>query len=155
MITRGKNSKAITVVVILLLLANIVGLIFFWLNKPSQNHQSYEGRKENAMQGYLKDELHFSSEQLVAYDSLAAKQRRYMSAVFDTMRQEKERRLRYVVEHDFADTAVSAAVAKTAVRQQAVESRMLLYLKEVRELCTAAQQQQFDSTCLLYTSRCV
>lgn len=146
MIYRPKSSKALIILVSVLLLANVGGIMFFLLNKPAEGKPGPGNERKNAMQAYLKSELGFSDVQMVAYDSLSARHRRYMSTVFDTMRREKERRLKYILENNFADTAVATAVAKTSVRQQQLEIKMLTHLREVRALCTPGQQAKFDTS---------
>ena len=145
MINRPRNSKYLLVLIAVLLLANIVGIVFFLSNNTGRGKSGNNERK-NAMVGYLTKDLGFSTEQLVAYDSLTAQHRRNMGPLFEQMKKEKENRLRYVAQHAFADTAIASAVAITAAKQQSLETQMMIHLKDVRNICTAEQKLKFDST---------
>ena len=146
MIDRPKNSKALLILISVLLLANLVGLIFFLTNKPGRERMSSSSERKNAMIGYLKNDIGFSAAQLVAYDSLSARHRRHISPMFDGMKKEKEKRLRYVAQYGFADTAIATAVNITAAKQQVLETQMILHLKDVRNICTDEQKIKFDSS---------
>ncbi len=145
MINRPRNSKYLLILIAVLLLANIVGIVFFLNNKAGGSKNGSSERK-NAMVGYLAKDLGFSADQLVVYDSLTARHRRNLGPMFDQMKKEKEKRLRYVAQNGFADTAINTAVAITAARQQALETKMMMHLKDVRDICTEEQKLKFDST---------
>jgi len=152
MINRPKNTKALLVIIIVLVAANIAGLAFFLMNKPSGHRDSSTERK-NAMVGYLKNDIGFTPQQLVAYDSLIVRHRREIHSMFDVMRKEKEKRLRYISQFEFADTAIATAVAKTISKQQLLETKMLLHLKDIRNICNEEQRVKFDTSIYKVFSR--
>jgi len=145
MINRPRNSKTLLIIIAVLLLANIVGIVFFLSNKSS-GRKSGSSERKNMMVGYLTKDIGFSADQLVAYDSLTARHRRNMGPMFDQMKKEKEKRLRYVAQYGFADTAITTAVGITADRQQMLETNMMMHLKDVRNICSEEQKVKFDST---------
>jgi hypothetical protein len=146
MINRPKNSKTLLVLIAILLLANIAGLVFFWVNKPGHEKISGAEERKNAMVGYLKNDIGFSTRQLQAYDTLSAQHRRDMGVLFDLLRKEKEKRLSYIARFGFADTAIATAVGNTAAKQQMLETKMLMHLKDVRKICSEQQKIKFDTS---------
>ena len=153
MINRPKNSKALLVIIIVLLAANIGGLAFFLLNKPGGRRPNGSEERKNAMQAYLKKDIGFSAQQLAAYDTLIERHRKDMGPFFDTLKKEKEKRLYYIAKYAFADSAINTAIAKTAAKQQLLETKMLMHLKDVRNLCSEEQKITFDTSIYKMFSR--
>lgn len=152
MINRPRNTKALLVIIIVLVAANIGGLAFFLMNKQPDPRR-YDSDRKNAMVNYLKNDVGFTPVQLVAYDSLVANHRRELQPMFDVMKLEKEKRLRYIAQYAFADTAINTAVAKTILKQQAVETKMLMHLKDIRNICNEQQRVKFDTSIYKVFSR--
>lgn len=145
MINRPRNSKYLLILIAVLLLANIVGIVFF-LTNTNRDKKGNAGDRKNAMVGYLTKDLGFSADQMVTYDSLVARHRRTMGPLFEQMKKEKEQRLRYVAQYGFADTAIGTAVSLTAAKQQVLETQMMMHLKDVRNICNENQKVKFDSS---------
>jgi hypothetical protein len=145
MIPKPTNSKYLLVLIAVLLAANIIGIVYFISNKPNGGNAGGYDRKA-AMVNYLKKDLGFSDAQLLSYDSLEQLHWQGMKPLFDTLRKEKEKRIRYIANFGFEDSAISTAVAKTAVKQQLVETSMLMHVKNIRNLCTPAQKIMYDTS---------
>ncbi len=141
---RPKNSKTLLVIIAVLLALNIAGVILFFAKTPSGKRMSYSEQRKNAMENFLKNDCDFSAAQLVQYDSLAERQRKEMQPIFDELKKEKEQRIENLTQGQFTDTAIALAVNKTLVRQQEVETKMLLQLRDVRQLCNEQQKVKFD-----------
>jgi flagellar basal body-associated protein FliL len=146
MINRPEKSKILLILIAVLLLANIGGLAYFFMNKSTHKNNYSASERKNAMAGYLKNDIGFSPAQLAAYDSLSEQHRKNMMPLFEQLKKEKENRLKYVAQFQYADTAIATAVSKAALQQQMVETKMLLHLKEVRNLCNEEQKIKFDSS---------
>lgn len=142
---RPKNSRYLLVLIAVLLAANIIGIVYFISNRPAKNNSSNYDRKA-AMVNYLKNDLGFTDAQLKSYDSLEEAHRQNMKPLFDTLRKEKEKRIRYIAGFSFEDSAIGTAVAKTAVKQQIVETRMLMHVKNIRNLCSEEQKIRYDTS---------
>lgn len=142
---KPKNSRYLLVLIAVLLAANIIGIVFFISNRPTKNNSSNYDRKA-AMAKYLKTDLGFSDAQLKSYDSLEEVHRLNMKPLFDTLRKEKEKRIRYIAGFSFEDSAIGTAVAKTAVKQQMVETMMLMHVKNIRNLCSEEQKKRYDTS---------
>ena len=143
---RPKNSKTLLVIIAVLLALNIAGVLLFFAKTPSGKKMSYSDQRKNAMQKYLKDDCGFSAEQLVQYDSLAERHRQAMQPVFDQLKNEKEQRIKNLAQGQFSDTAIALAVNNTLANQREVETKMLLNLRDVRNLCNEQQKVKFDSS---------
>ncbi len=142
---RPKNSKTLLVIIAALLALNIAGVMLFFAKTPSGKRMSYTEQRKNAMQNYLKNDCGFSAEQLVQFDSLAERHKREMQPVFDQLKKEKEQRVKNLAQGQFSDTAIALAVNNTLAKQQEVETKMLLQLRDVRNLCNEQQKVKFDS----------
>lgn len=142
---RPNNSKSLLVIIAVLLALNIGGMLFFFAKTPSGKKMSYSDQRKNAMSNYLKNDCDFSEAQLVQYDSLAERHKREIQPVFDQLKNEKEHRIKNLAQGKFSDSAIALAVNKTLARQQEVETRMLLNLRDVRNLCSEQQKVKFDN----------
>ena len=142
---RPKNSKSLLVIIAVLLALNIGGMFFFFAKTPVGKKMSYSDQRKIAMSNYLKTDCGFSAEQLVQYDSLAERHKREIQPVFDQLRKEKEQRIKNLAQGQFSDSGIALAVNKTLARQEEVETRMLLNLRDVRNLCNEQQRVKFDS----------
>ncbi len=146
MIYPPKKGKPLLIIIGVLLLANIAGLVFFFMDKQSHKRENFSDERKNAMQGYLKNDIGFTEKQLAAYDSLSKQHRKNMQPLFEQLKKEKETRLKYVSLYQYADTAITAAVNKTIIQQQLVEKKMLMHLKDIRNICTQEQKIKFDTS---------
>jgi periplasmic protein CpxP/Spy len=153
MITRPQKSKILLIFIIVLLAANLAGLAYYFLSKPNHVKVDRNAERKNTMLVYLKNDVGFSDEQLTQYDTLMEQHRREMKPLFDQLKKEKENRLKFIAQNNFADSAITIAINKSGEQQQNIESKMLLYIKEVRNLCTESQRERFDTSIYKIFSR--
>jgi len=145
MISKPTYSKYLLILIAVLLAANVIGILYFISNRPARNNGGNYDRKA-AMANYLKNDLNFSIAQLKSYDSLEEAHRQNMKPLYDSLRKEKEKKIRYLSEFAFDDSAITSAVNKAGLKQQMVEIRMLLHLKNIRNLCTDEQKKGYDTS---------
>ena len=145
MITRPNRSKFLLLIIVVLLLANIGGLFFFFKNKAYKTDGHPPADRKEVMAKYLKEELKFSNAQMKSFDSLSEKHRQVTEPMFDSLRVEKEKRLRFLTDNNFSDSALVQAVNKSAERQKTLDLTMLEHIKNIRSLCNDTQQQSFDT----------
>jgi len=145
MISKPTYSKYLLILIAVLLAANVIGILYFISNRPARNNGGNYDRKA-AMANYLKNDLNFSIVQLKSYDSLEEAHRENMKPLYDSLRKEKEKKIRYLSEFAFDDSAITSAVNKAGLKQQMVEIRMLLHLKNIRNLCTDEQKKGYDTS---------
>lgn len=145
MITRPQRSKFLLLIIAVLLLANIGGLYFFFKNKAYNNNVKPPADRKEIMAKYLKEELKFNDAQMKSFDSLSEKHKQLTEPLFEGLRQEKEKRLRFLADNNYSDSALLQAVNRSAERQKQLDLTMLEHIRNVRALCTATQQQSFDT----------
>ena len=144
--TRPKTDKALLLIIVLLLLANIAGIIFnFTLMKKRNFHKEMPMDRKAYVGKYLKDELKFTDAQLKQYDSLADLNKIETKPLFDSLFVEKEKRMKFLASNNYSDSALQQAVIRSSERQKALDLSMLSYYKKVREICNESQKQKFDS----------
>lgn len=145
MITRPKRSKFLLLIIIVLLLANITGLFFFFKNKSYRDEVKPSPDRKEVMAKYLKEELKFDAGQMTAFDSLSASHKLVTEPLFDDLRQEKEKRLKFLTENNYTDSALIQAVNRSAERQKKLDLKMLEHIRDIRALCNEQQRQSFDT----------
>jgi len=145
MITRPQRSKFLLLIIAVLLLANIGGLYFFFKNKAYNNNAKPPVDRKEIMTKYLKEELKFNDAQMKSFDSLSEKHKQVTEPLFEGLRQEKEKRLRFLADNNYSDSALLQAVNRSAERQKQLDLTMLEHIRNVRALCTPVQQQSFDT----------
>jgi hypothetical protein len=133
-------------IIAVLLLANIGVLAYFMTNKPLSKRSNPAMQRKNAMAVYLKNDVGFDTLQLKLYDSLNSKHRKALEPLFDQLKTEKEKRLHFLAENDYSDSAIIQAVNRSAERQKMLDLEMLQHLKNIRALCTNNQKQKFDTS---------
>lgn len=138
------KNKMLVIIIAILLIANIATLSFFLLNRNERQKAGRTDRKGQITE-FLKKNVGFSDEQLSRYDTLSRQHRSKMRMILDSLGPGREDIFRNVASQSFSDSAISAAAAAIADQQKAFETKMLRHLKDIRNICTPAQQQVFDT----------
>ena len=143
MSTQQKN-KILVIIIGILLIANIVTLSFFLLKK---NDHGRSGRPDKKAQitSFLKKEVGFTEAQLNSYDTLSTTHRSKMKSTFDDMATGREAIFQKLALQSFSDSAIDVAAKAIADQQKGFEVIMLHHLKDMRNICTPAQQSVFDT----------
>ena len=141
-----RNNKTMLVLIAILLLANIGGLAYFFINEQGHKKTDMAMQRKNAMAAYLKNDLGFNTAQLMQYDSMSSKHNRLIEPLIEQLKAEKEKRLRFLAENQYADSSIYQAVSRSAEKQKMLDIQMLIHLKNIRTLCTDAQKKQFDTS---------
>src|SRR6478672_8954146 len=145
MISKTSKNKPLLIIILILLLANLAGIAFnYFIIKKEPARQKPMDRKE-VMGHYLKDQLKFSSEQMSQYEKIAASNKAATEPLFDSLRLEKEKRLNFLQEQNYSDSAIEQAVSRSMARQAEVDRKMLEHIRNVRAICNDAQRQSFDT----------
>ena len=136
-----KKTKSLITIIIFLLITNIAMLIFFVVQtKPAErNHES------NGMYNSLQNDVGFSKEQLGQYQALREKQMKNVHPMFDEVRQAKKDFYALISSAQLSDSLVNADADSIAEKQKQLDLQMFGYFKNVRAICTQAQQPKFDS----------
>ncbi|MEO6537738.1 MAG: Spy/CpxP family protein refolding chaperone [Ferruginibacter sp.] len=135
------KSKIVILVIGLLLVANIILLSFFLLNKPDRKRADHK----SPMSGYLQNEIGFNDEQMAVFETIKTKHRSQAKGLFDKMRANKELAFKDLGTQSFSDSAIISAATYAAMQQKELEIQMLQHLKDIRNICTPQQRAKFDS----------
>jgi hypothetical protein len=138
------KSKTLLIIIGILLVANIVMLAFFLMDKPEHN-KTERTDKKTYIANYLKKDIGFSDKQLVEYDTISNRQRAEMKLLYDQIRKKKEQIFRQLVPMNFSDSAIEMATVEITNEQRIFERKMLQHLREIRNLCDPAQIARFDT----------
>jgi periplasmic protein CpxP/Spy len=136
------RNKILILLVVALLATNVAMLLYF-LNRPG--HKGRRFGREAALTDFVQKEMGFGPRQLQQYDSLAKLHREKIKALMDSLRTAKEQELKKVAAAGFSDSAMAQTATQSASGQTAMELLMLQHFKQVRSLCTPAQQARFDT----------
>ena len=145
MIQRPNRSKPLILIIVILLLANIGGLYFFFKQKSYKPEGRPAGDRQEMMTRYLKDELKFDDSQMKRFDSISERHKLATEPLFEGLKEEKEKRLRFLADHNYADSALLQAVNRSAERQKSLDLTMLEHIRNIRAIGSPAQQQRFDT----------
>jgi flagellar basal body-associated protein FliL len=146
MIQRNSKNKPLLFIILILLLANLAGIgyNYFMMKKDAPRHQPMD-RKE-LMGRYLKDQLKFTNEQMVQYEKLSATNKAETEPLFEVLKQEKEKRMNFLRENNYSDSALDEAVDRSIKKQAMLDRKMLEHIRNIRSICNEAQKQHFDTS---------
>ena len=131
----GKNKIWIWLV-ILLVLANVGTLGFFWLSRPMPPESPAK---------FLSKELVFSLEQQKQFEQLVDQHRDSVRLWRDQLQSAKEEMYELVKEPTVSDSTEQAAVEKLSPTVEKIERLTLDHFQQVRLICTPSQQKKFDA----------
>ncbi len=132
------KNKLLGGLVILLLIANITTLIFFWLGMK-QMHPVAAAQQPSQ---YLITKLALNNNQQQQYKELVKQHREQMKLIHDQLRVAKDSFFDLLAHEDTNDKNIFAD--RIAALNRQLDLQTFEHFKEVRKLCTADQQQKFD-----------
>lgn len=152
MMDSTKKYKALVSIIVFLLITNIAMLIFFVvLSKPE--NKRFKNHDQNGMSAILQKEVGFSKAQLDQYQALRNEQRNNIKPLFNEVRKAKENFYGLIYSDKVPDSLIKANADSIAEKQKQLDLQMFRHFKAVRNLCTPAQLQKYDSTIKRVVSR--
>ena len=136
-----KNSKILLLIIGILLVTNIAVITLLLQGRSANSHKDYK----SPMTAYLQNEIKFTDAQMKSYEALKNTHSASMKNFFDTLRAEKTVVYKQLGGNAFNDSAMQFAVVNASSRQLSMETMMLNHVKDVRTICTPAQQLVFDT----------
>lgn len=134
------------IAIILLFIANLATLTFFWVSKPPRPSgfppPPVGARGEPPR--FLVNKLHFTQEQTKQYDQLFRQHDEQVSAIKDSIRDTKERLFELLNTANPAADEVRRRAAKSADFQRELDEMTFEHFMQVRGICTPEQQKEFD-----------
>ena len=139
--TEKSSDKIFIIIIALLLVANIATLAMLLSGGGKDGPDDHH----NAMRNYLKNEVGFTEQQLVNFDTVKSQHRSKVKQLFDEMRDRKTNSLKQLGSAGFSDSTLAKTAAAAGDEQQSLELNMLQHLREIRNICTPAQRAVFDT----------
>lgn len=139
------NNKALLFIIAVLLIANIAMIIFFFSMRPPGRLEDRRFSPGEAMATFLKEEVKFSPEQLVQFDSLRKEHRKGIKPLFKNMNAVKDNFYRHINDASFPDSLLNKELDSIAVIQKQLDRAMFYHFRRVRTLCMPEQLPLYDS----------
>lgn len=144
MSTNSGRNKVFLLIIGTLLVANLVLLSVFLLNKePGRKPRA--DKKEMIME-FLKKDMGFDQQQLNQYDTLNNRHHDRIKPLFDAMKASKEQQFKVLAVTNYSDAMIDSLTKAGAEKQQHIESMMLGHFRDIRSLCKPGQVQKFDTS---------
>lgn len=132
------KSRMFTWLLVLLLLANAVTLMFFWIGRPS------EPVNKGNPKDFLVKELNFDERQQEQFEELRQDHRRKTEALREKVKAAKDDMFELIKEPAVADSTKQLAARRVSLLTEEIDVNTLNHFQQVRALCNAEQQQKFD-----------
>jgi protein CpxP len=145
MISKNSKYKPLLFIILILLVANLAAIAFTYLRINKKPHREKQVDRKEMTERYLREELKFSKEQMARYEQISASNKKETDQLFDSLRVEKERRISYLQEQNYTDSAIDQVVNRTMPRQAELDRKMLMHIRNLRAICTEEQRQRFDT----------
>jgi hypothetical protein len=131
------KNKITTWLIVLLLLANIATLIFYWVGhlKLQRDHSPKE---------FLARKLNFSEQQRQLYFDLAKEHNEQAKIIRRAIKTDKELFFNLLKLDIVADSIRNKAALKVSIAIQSLDILTFEHFKKVRAICTEEQKIQFD-----------
>lgn len=133
------NKKFFTVLIILLLLANMVTIAVFWL-KGSQNSIQFNGGPAQ----FIIQELHLNTNQQEQYLALVREHQDGSEPIKDEIRTAKEIFFDLLKKPNVSNTEKQTAAKKISELTEKLDLFTFNHFASLRAICTQKQKQKFD-----------
>ena len=131
------NSKIVSWLIALLVVANITTLAFFWIGH-------FKNQKENSPKEFLSKNLNFSKSQKNAYFILAKEHNESAKIIRDQIKNDKESLFQLFKSDTINDSVRNDKALKVSMSIQALDILTFEHFRKVRAICTEEQKPQFD-----------
>jgi len=131
------NSKIVSWLIALLVVANITTLAFFWIGH-------FKNQKENSPKEFLSKNLNFSKSQKNAYFILAKEHNESAKIIRDQIKNDKESLFQLLKSDTINDSVRNDKALKVSMSIQALDILTFEHFRKVRAICTEEQKPQFD-----------
>jgi periplasmic protein CpxP/Spy len=131
------NSKIVSWLIALLVVANITTLAFFWIGH-------FIKQKGNSPKEFLSKNLNFSKSQKNAYFILAKEHNESAKIIRDQIKNDKESLFQLLKSDTINDSVRNDKALKVSMSIQALDILTFEHFRKVRAICTEEQKPQFD-----------
>lgn len=145
------NTKALIIIIVILLITNIGVLLFFSGmcrpgGGPGMKDDGHKGgRMREKISFFLKNEVGFNEQQLKRFDSLRDEHVKVVKPMIKSINATKDSFYIHI-----NDVALDSALLNTlsdsiAIKQKALDKKLFNHFREIRLLCTPDQMPAYDS----------
>ena len=131
------NSKIVSWLIALLVVANITTLAFFWIGH-------FKNQRDNSPKEFLAKKLNFNEDQKTAYFKLAEEHNEAAKIIRDQIKFDKENLFKLLKSEIINDSVRTSAAVQVSRSIQSLDILTFEHFKKVRAICTSAQKPQFD-----------
>ncbi len=136
-----KSSKVFTVLIVLLLIANIITITMLWQQK---NAPQKGVMHPDAPKNLIIKELALSKEQVQQYEGLISEHRKALGTLRKELMKEKEHLFTLVADENTNTDTLSVEAQKTAGIYAQMDMVTVQHFKQLRAICNPSQQAQLD-----------
>ena len=134
-----RNHKLLLLVIGVLLVANI-GLLWNFVWKKPPTPPKPPSARERMIQ-----EVGFTDEQVIIYDSLRDKHYKSIKPMFRELRHSKDSLFKLMHQPLVSDSLIENQSAIICEKQQAIDLKVHHYFGTIRDLCTEEQKPRMDA----------
>ena len=139
------KNRALTWLVVVLLIVNATSITMFWLGKAKQTAQIKQPHQPKGKpQDFLIKELKLDEAQQVKLEAFSKEQREAVNSFKEKVKEVKEFFFNLIKQKNPTDSAKKNAVAAVSNITQQIDLITLNYFEKVRAICNAEQQIKFD-----------
>jgi len=140
------NNPLLSIIILLLLTANIVSLVFLWTQKGGDKE-----RREMPPPGgggqvfeFVSNELKLDSTQREAYRKLRDEHQAAQKPLQDSIRKAKDAFFSLLQQAAAPDSLIQAGSKRTRDAEQQLDMLTFRHFQKLRAICNADQQKKFD-----------
>lgn len=134
------KNKLLTGLVILLLFANTITILFFWLGRSKKDSPSFKQPSE-----FLIKKLALSDEQQDQYMKLVTDHRKKTRLIRDQIMLSKDALFEQLSADSISDSLQQSTANSLAKLNVQLDLLTFEHFKKVREMCNPEQQKKFDN----------
>ncbi len=140
-----KNSRWLSLITIILLLANIVTLAILWSNRGEQSATAGTPAQPPVQPfEFISRELKLDQQQQDAYKKLRDQHQAIQRVMQDSIRKAKNEFYELLRQPQLPDSAIKAAGKKANDLVAEMDMITFKHFQQVRAICNTDQQQKFD-----------
>jgi periplasmic protein CpxP/Spy len=144
----SSKNNILTLLVVLLLIANIASIAIFWLGKGKPPN----GRHAGSPASFLIKALQFDSIQQQKFSVLRQEHHDSAEKIREEIKDGKKRFFDLLKTTNLSDTAIQTAAKVISIRSEKLDLLTFNHFQKVRAICSPAQQQKFDDIILEMTN---
>jgi hypothetical protein len=142
------NNLLISVIILLLLTANIATLGYLWMHKTNAGSNDLQQLMPPQPAGqvfeFVTNELQLDSTQQQTYKILREEHQKGQKPLQDSIKKAKDNFFALLQQPLLSDTLIQLLSGKIAAKEQQQEIFNFKHFQKLRAICNAAQQQKFD-----------